>query len=348
MTSVPTKKQSSERHHWGTAALIAENLWRIRLCNPRSTLLINTYVYAHKGYVAVFDPGWPWTVDALQDALSSLNIAENLDQVNLWLYTHTHIDHMGAAVLLQQRSSAPHVVWPWIEHELNRWHTFQDLTNDWDPWRMIAFPEPVQQEILAKIQSKTSNQPKQTMISAFGEGHLENIQRVEIGQTIEVGDLRLQAIDARGHDPFHIAFWEPQRRWLFSGDVVLATPTPISRVMHDNLVLYEQSLHRLQSLDAALLLPGHGMHHTEDIHRSFSRSLGYVSHYRQKTLDILKESPRTPLDLYSIGLLMTPDNQPYTPDARWWVHLALIDSHLHDFVRKDIVERIPGPYYVLK
>ncbi len=348
MTSVPTKKQHSERHRWGTAALIAENLWRIRLCNPRSPLLINTYVYAHNGYVAVFDPGWPWTVDALQDALNSLNIARDLDQVNLWLYTHTHIDHMGAAVLLQQRSSAPHVVWPWIEHELDRWHTFQDSTNDWDPWRLEAFPEPIRGEILAQLQSKTSVQPKQTMMSIFGEGHLENIQRVEIGQIIEVGDLRLQILDARGHDPFHIAFWEPQRRWLFSGDVVLATPSPISRVMHDNLVLYEQSLNRLQSLDAALLLPGHGMHHTEDINRSFSRSFGYVNYYRQETLRILTESRHKPLDLYTIGLLMTPDNQPFSPDVRWWVHLALIDSHLHDFVRKDIVEHITGPYYLLK
>lgn len=348
MTSVPVKNSHSERHRWGSAALIAENLWRIRLCNPRSSLLINTYVYTHKGYVAVFDPGWPWTIEALQEALKSLQIADNLDQVDLWLYTHTHIDHMGAAALLQQYSRAPHVVWPWIEHELERWHTYQDISNDWEPWRLTAFAEPYKSEILTKIQEKNRDQPRQTMQSVFGEGHLTNIHRVEVGQTLEVGQLRLQIIDARGHDPFHIAFWEPERRWLFSGDAVLATPTPISRVMHDNLVLYEQTLQRLQALKPALLLPGHGMHHTEDIDRSFARSFGYVTHYRQETLRILSESPQKPLDLYTIGLLMTPDHQPYTPDARWWVHLALIDSHLHDFVRKDIVERLEGPLYQLK
>ncbi|MBA2662239.1 MAG: MBL fold metallo-hydrolase [Bradymonadaceae bacterium] len=348
MTIISSKSLQTTRETWGSAVQLTADLWRIRLSNTRGALLVNTYVYSTDGYVAVIDPGWPWTLDRLEEALRDLKLATSLAQVDKWLYTHSHIDHMGAAVLLHKRSKAPHVVWPWVAHELDSWHSFQDRINDWRPWAESAFAEPMRSELAALDEKRRRDWPMATMISAFGEGQIENLEWTDVGQTIAIGDLRLEVLDARGHDPYHIAFWEPERRWLFSGDVVLATPTPIGRAMLDDITLYEQSLARLGALDTALLLPGHGMHHSEDIPRAFSRAQDHLDHYRQGALRALYESGLEPLDLYTLSVSMTAERQPLVPEARWWVHLALVDSHLQKLVAEGLVERVEGPRYQLR
>ena len=47
---------------------LADSLWRIRLKNPKSSLMVNSYVLAAAGEIVVIDPGWPWTLDALEKA----------------------------------------------------------------------------------------------------------------------------------------------------------------------------------------------------------------------------------------------------------------------------------------
>jgi glyoxylase-like metal-dependent hydrolase (beta-lactamase superfamily II) len=187
------------------------------------------------------------------------------------------------------------------------------------------------------------------MVAKFGEMSVEQTVLLEWGDVVSVGDLRLQWLDARGHGPFHGAFFDRERGWLFAGDVVLATPTPISRAMDDDLELYRTSLDRLEALDASLLLPGHGVQRGGDLSRAFSRARGYVEHY-EKEVRLRLEQASSPRGVYDIAIDMTPDGRPFRPSARWWVHLALIDSHLFDLIRRGLAERLEqpdGPRYQL-
>jgi endoribonuclease LACTB2 len=69
----------------------------------------------------------------------------------------------------------------------------------------------------------------------------------------------LQAIHTPGHAPGHLSFWEPRYRLLFVGDMistlssVLIPPPP-----EGDLAVYLDSLRRLQTFPARLLLPAHG------------------------------------------------------------------------------------------
>ena len=334
------------RRDWGTAVEIEPGLFRLRLFNPRGSLLINTYIYKSPGHLAIIDPGWPWTFEALEVALRDLGLGRLAD-VDQWLYTHTHIDHMGLAAVLADYSDAGHFAASSVEPHLDDWHGFQDRTNDWFAWGQTAFADP-ERSLLAKerAQAEAGQRKYSGLTHQYGARAVENAVLFDIGDSIQVGDLQFEIHDASGHDPTHVAFFERSRGWMFAGDAVIATPTPISRSMDDDLALYEATLTRLQVLPTQLLLPGHGVQKTDRIDASFERSRGFITTYRQNVLDVLAKQTK-PEDIHTLALALTPDGQPFKPEARWWVHIALVDSHLQWLVRQGTVALHDGPTYQL-
>lgn len=337
-------RSPARRESWGTAVEVDEGLFRIRLNNPVGLLLVNTYVYKSRTDLLVFDPGWPWTLEALEQALRDLGLGRSFADVTAWLYTHTHIDHMGAAALLADFSTAPHYTCATVEPYLNEWHSFQDRMNDWTPWAATAFDDPEPVRSWREHNEKRREARTEFLIESHGERAVQQPVLLEFGERFRIADLELDFIDARGHDPYHGAFFDRSRGWLFSGDVVIATVTPISRAMEDDLDAYLDSLARLGALDASLLLPGHGVQRSGDLGSMFARSLAYQHEVRDLIAAVLDEAPE-PLGLLEIGLRTVPDRQPLSPRGRWAVHLALIDSHLDRLARTGDARVHPGPRY---
>jgi|GEM_PF-2414817 len=350
MIDAPESKSKIHKAPWGTGLRICEDLWRLRLRHPdpsgRARIIVNTYVYAGANTLAVIDPGWPGTLEGLGQALAELGLARDFGDVDYWLYTHAHIDHMGAAALLEQRSDAPHIAATSLSAYRSKWHHFQDSLDDWGPWIREAFAAP-QRERLLRARRKHS------LVQRFGPAALTRTEFIDFGEHIQIGELNLEFIDARGHDPHHGAFFERKRGWLFSGDVILAVPTPICRAMGDDLGAYRQSVERLAALPSTLFLPGHGLHR----HRTaafpleilFDRSREFVHEFERTTRRILAEAER-PIDLFELAIRSTPGGEALLPDTRWWVHMALIDSHLAELVDRGDVTRTGatlGPLYHL-
>jgi endoribonuclease LACTB2 len=97
-------------------------------------------------------------------------------------------------------------------------------------------------------------------------GRMEVQQLLNDGDCLDLGPApdgngrwHLQALHTPGHALGHLCFWEPRYRLLFAGDMismlssVLIPPTP-----QGDLAIYLDSLRRLQTLPARLLLPAHG------------------------------------------------------------------------------------------
>lgn len=332
----------SARGEWGLIVEIEKNLWRIRLKNPYSSLMINTYVYHNIDTFAVFDPGWPWTLEQLERAFLAVKLG-NISDVTHWIYTHSHIDHMGAAALLGQQSTAPHYASKTLENKFENWHAFVDHANYWVPWAEEAFVEQHVINIFRDSQANTLAK-RRTMLQLFGPGSIKNAQTILPGETLEVGDLNFEILDVKGHDPTHLAFYEKEKKWLISGDVILSTPTPISRAMEDSIDDYHQSLNCLLSFDVEMLLPGHGVHKKKNYLRSVERSLGHLSQYQEFVLNALQHT-QDPLSLLDICLQFDPDllqrNQGYAS-----VQMALIDSHIQKQIRIGNANKIEGPKYL--
>jgi hydroxyacylglutathione hydrolase len=83
--------------------------------------------------------------------------------------------------------------------------------------------------------------------------------RVEDGDVLEVGSLRLRCVHAPGHTAGHLCILLEGDNLLFAGDNVLGVGTAaISPPPHGDMAEYVRSLRKMQSLEAALLAPGHG------------------------------------------------------------------------------------------
>ena len=329
------ERPAYHRADWGTAQQVSAGLWRVRLKNPLGQLMVNTYVWSGAQQVVVIDPGWPWTLDALEQALQDLDVAPSLGDVAHWVYTHTHIDHMGAAAILGRRFEAPHHTYKGAEAEFAQWHAFQDRMNDWGAWTQTILATAPAEYAEHEAEHLRQRAKRRTMRSVWGDGALRQVQTYDFGDIIEVAELRLHVIDARGHDPWHIALWDPEHRWLFAGDAVLAVPTPITAPMGDDLELYDATLRRLEGLGAHALFPGHGTHTLDaaSVRSALARSKGFVTHYREGIRAILAKAGRPP-GIYDVALQMTPDAKPLRPRTRWMVHVALCDAHARWLVER--------------
>jgi glyoxylase-like metal-dependent hydrolase (beta-lactamase superfamily II) len=78
------------------------------------------------------------------------------------------------------------------------------------------------------------------------------------GDTIELGETTLTAIQTPGHASNHVCLLLQPTRMLFTGDHVMQGSTVVISPPDGNMRAYLRSLERLAELDIAILAPGHG------------------------------------------------------------------------------------------
>ncbi len=78
------------------------------------------------------------------------------------------------------------------------------------------------------------------------------------GEVFELGELSLEVIHTPGHSPGSICLYEPEKKWLFSGDTVFAYGS-FGRVDLPGGSARQliESLEKLSKLDVENLYPGH-------------------------------------------------------------------------------------------
>ena len=85
---------------------------------------------------------------------------------------------------------------------------------------------------------------------------LQDDERIELdGDT----PTMLQAIHTPGHAPGHLCFWEPASRSLIAGDMVASVGTILIEKSDGDMQAYLTSLAAMDALNAAQLLPAHGL-----------------------------------------------------------------------------------------
>ena len=103
------------------------------------------------------------------------------------------------------------------------------------------------------------------------------------GDEVELDGGRLRALHTPGHESGHCCFYEPARRWLFTGDTILSTGTTVIAPPDGDMRAYLASLERLATLDLALILPGHG----PPIDRPYDKIAEYLAHRRMREAQIV-------------------------------------------------------------
>lgn len=76
------------------------------------------------------------------------------------------------------------------------------------------------------------------------------------GDSIDLGDRKLEVIHTPGHSPGHCCFYEPEKKYIYSGDLIyrgcLAMFYPST-----NPAQFWESIRKIQSLEIKRILPGH-------------------------------------------------------------------------------------------
>lgn len=178
--------------------------------------------------------GWYWTACYLAgDTLIDAGCAHARDEVvaavrdvrvRRVLVTHSHEDHVGAVGALKRRDP--------------------DLP-------VLAHPR-----ALPVLGDPAGMQPLHLYRKVFwGLPDPITARPVVGGEVLEAGDLRFEVVETPGHSPDHLCFFEPERGWLFTGDLYIGGR---DRALRKGYRIREiiESLRRVASLPFRALFPG--------------------------------------------------------------------------------------------
>ncbi|MDR2051220.1 MAG: MBL fold metallo-hydrolase [Deltaproteobacteria bacterium] len=227
----------------------APGIFRIELPLPQNPLkALNSYLVRGEKRHLLVDTGFnrKECKDVLYGALEELGVRP--DALDLFI-THLHADHCGLAADLTTSPEAVIYASQGDSKAINR-------MTDGDFW--LGYLRGMAQhgcddELLHELESSHP-------AIRFGPSGKIGFSITGEGAVLRYGENELHVLSVPGHTPDHLALYEPRRKILFSGDLILGDITPNIprwREMKDALGTYLQSLDKADRLDIALTLPGH-------------------------------------------------------------------------------------------
>lgn len=187
---------------------------------------------------AIIETGPSLGVGNVFDALNELKIAR--EEVEYIMPTHIHLDHAGATGYLAE----------WCENASIVCH---EAGVDY-----LSIPEKIE-KLLSSVRSAVGDHaPDYGSVTPTAR---ERFEVVSGGETIDLGDRKLEVLHAPGHAPHQIVFYESENEAFFTGDEAgmwieneLRPTTPPPSFDFDRII---QSLELMKSYEPKLLLYTH-------------------------------------------------------------------------------------------
>lgn len=266
---------------------VLKNVFRIEVPLPRNPLkALNSYLIKGKSRSLLVDTGfnWPECKEAQINGLAHLAI--DWSEVDFFL-THVHADHSG--LIHELATPESHVYCNQIDWDLlkaSMSHNYWEQTKSF----LLIHGFPVQD-----IGDQT------VTIIDYISGTDVNCCFVRNEETLTVGGYNFVCIETPGHSPGHMCLYEPEHRFLFSGDHILADISSNITSWNDGndyLGLYLQSLDRVYALDIKTVLPGH-----RGIIKDHRQRISELTHHHRNRLqeikDLLRKSSMTAYEVAS-------------------------------------------------
>lgn len=267
----------------------------LRIPTPFAVGRVNCYLIEDEPLTLV-DTG-PNSGKALDELESQLaEHGRSIDELELLIITHQHIDHLGLAEIVVQRSGAK-VAALGIARE--RLANFDEDAEAEDRFAVdLMLRNGIPEEVTVALRSVSRS------FRGWGS-HVEVTHPLEDGQVVPFRDRTLQAIHRPGHSPSDTVFWDEDRKILIAADHLIAhiSSNPlISRPLDGTdkrpqaLVTYIESMRKTREMPAEIVLSGHGEPITEHAKLIDER---IVKHERrkEKIYKLIAEQPRSGFEL---------------------------------------------------
>jgi glyoxylase-like metal-dependent hydrolase (beta-lactamase superfamily II) len=264
---------------------------RLRIPTPFAVGRVNCYLIEDEPLTLVdTGPNSGKSLDELEQQLSALG--HSLEDLELVVLTHQHIDHLGLVEIIAARSgaevSAIDVVVPFVEN----YGADAEADDRFAAELMLSHGIP--EDVVIALRSVSRS------FRAWG-ARAAVTRPLRDGEELRLAHRALEVQHRPGHSPSDTLFWDAERRILLAADHLIAhiSSNPlISRPLDGGdrrpraLMTYIESLRRTRELPAEVVLPGHGEPVTD--HRALI-DVRLELHRRraEKIFALIAERPRT-------------------------------------------------------
>lgn len=224
LTSDPLHAQARV---WGDPGEIAPDVFMY-------PAFVNTYAVRSPAGLLLVDPGFTHAAGAMRDAVRQWSDAP----LHTAVYTHGHVDHAFGLRAFLAAGETPQIVAQ--ENCLGRFRRYH-LTNGWNArinQRQFSLPQPMFPDHF--------DWPTHVFRDAL---------------TVRLGAVEVHVRAAKGETDDACWVWIPERRYLFTGDLIIwqapncGNPQKVQRYPAE----WADALEEMAGLDAEYLFPGHGL-----------------------------------------------------------------------------------------
>jgi len=238
----------------------AVGVHRLAIPTPFAVGRVNCYLIDDEPLTLVdAGPNSGRALDELQKALEAHGKA--IEDLELVIVTHQHIDHIGLVEIVASRSGAEvaaiDAAVPFISDYSERAAADDEFSGE------IMLRHGISPDVVHALQSVSR------AFRAWG-AKVTVTRELHEGDTIEMRDRTLEVHFRPGHSPSDTVFYDSERRQLIAADHLIkhiSSNPLITRGPDDEgdpakrpqaLVMYLESLRKTHAMDIDLVLPGHG------------------------------------------------------------------------------------------
>src|SRR5271167_4500173 len=234
---------------------------RLAIPTPFQVGRINAYLIEDSPLTLVDSgPNSAKALDELEQALAARGHA--IEDIELLVITHQHIDHFGLAGILQRRSGAEVAALDRLAPLLARYGEEAELDDRFAEQLMLRHGIPA--DIVTALRAVSAS------FRAWGSA-VEISRPLRNGEELQLRDRTLRVLHRPGHSPSDTVFLDESRSILLAADhlikhissnPLLARPLgagpDFSGPRPQALVTYIASLEQTRAMALSLVLPGHG------------------------------------------------------------------------------------------
>lgn len=264
---------------------------RLAIPTPFAVGRVNVYLIEDSPLTLVdAGPNSGTSLDELQRGIERLG--HSLEDIELVIITHQHIDHLGLVSLVAGRSGAEVAA---IEQAVPYVTDYSAEAEAEDEFaRETMLRHGISEDVVTALGAVSR--------SFRGWGARADVTRVlHNGDVIELRERRLEVLFRPGHSPTDTVFLDPETRTLLAADHLLkhissnpliTRPREKGAARPQTLVTYMDSLAKTREMDLDLVLPGHG--DSFDGHRELiDERFRLHARRAEKLLGLIAERPRT-------------------------------------------------------
>jgi glyoxylase-like metal-dependent hydrolase (beta-lactamase superfamily II) len=276
------------------APATAAGVHRLAIPTPFAVGRVNVYLIEDEPLTLVdAGPNSGTSLEALQNGLRALG--HELEEIELVILTHQHIDHLGLVGIVASNSGADVAA---IDHAVPFVEGYSDESAADDAFALaLMLRHGIPEDVARALQSVSA---------AFRAwGAKAKVTRVlHDGERLELRDRTLEVLFRPGHSPTDTVFHDADRRMLIAADHLikhissnpLITRPSEGQERRQALVEYMDSLLKTRELDLDLVLTGHGDPVTE--HRALIDERFKLHRRRADKLHgLIAERPRSAHEL---------------------------------------------------